>query len=70
MSCAGAIDVFDPLVVATILPMMQLDLVDVFGSAPLRGNPLGVVHGASGLGAESMQEIARWLGRVDEFDQA
>ncbi len=41
---------------------MKLDLVDVFGSAPLRGNPLGVVHGGEGLSAEAMQDLSRWLG--------
>lgn len=41
---------------------MKLDLVDVFGSAPLRGNPLGVVRGGEGLSAEAMQDLSRWLG--------
>ena len=36
-------------------------LVDVFGSGPFSGNPLGVVHDAEGLDNETMQTIARWL---------
>ena len=41
---------------------MKLDLVDVFGSRPLLGNPLGVVHGGCGLSDGAMQELTRWLG--------
>ena len=41
---------------------MQLDLVDVFGSKPFAGNPLGVVRGAEGLGSEQMLELTQWLG--------
>lgn len=41
---------------------MKLDLVDVFGSGPLSGNPLAVVHGAEGLDAEQMLALTRWLG--------
>lgn len=41
---------------------MTLDLVDVFGSAPLRGNPLGVVHGAEGLSETQMLALTQWLG--------
>ena len=41
---------------------MQLDLVDVFGSARLRGNPLGVVRGGDELDAEAMLALTRWLG--------
>lgn len=41
---------------------MQLDLVDVFGSGPLSGNPLAVVHGADGLDAGQMLALTRWLG--------
>ncbi|WP_313437926.1 PhzF family phenazine biosynthesis protein [Novosphingobium sp.] len=41
---------------------MQLDLVDVFGSGPLTGNPLAVVHGADDLDADAMLRITRWLG--------
>lgn len=33
---------------------MKLDLVDVFGSARLRGNPLAVVRGGEGLGDAAM----------------
>ena len=28
---------------------IKLDLVDVFGSGPVKGNPLGMVHGGEGL---------------------
>lgn len=41
---------------------MQIDLVDVFGSGPLSGNPLAVVRGAEGLDAETMLQITRWIG--------
>lgn len=41
---------------------MKLDLVDVFGSGPLSGNPLGVVHGGSGLTGEQMLALTQWLG--------
>jgi PhzF family phenazine biosynthesis protein len=39
----------------------EFQLVDVFGSGPFSGNPLGVVHSAEGLDTETMQTIARWL---------
>ncbi|HTN14795.1 MAG TPA: PhzF family phenazine biosynthesis protein [Sphingomonadaceae bacterium] len=39
-----------------------LDLVDVFGSVPLKGNPLAVVRGAEGLSGEEMLKLTRWLG--------
>lgn len=41
---------------------MKLDLIDVFGAQPLRGNPLAVVHGAKGMSAEAMLALTRWLG--------
>ncbi|MBC7491987.1 MAG: PhzF family phenazine biosynthesis protein [Novosphingobium sp.] len=41
---------------------MLLDLVDVFGSAPMRGNPLGVVRGGEGLSDAQMLALTRWLG--------
>lgn len=41
---------------------MQLDLVDVFGSGPLSGNPLAVVRGGDALDAAAMQALTRWLG--------
>ena len=41
---------------------MKLDLVDVFGSQPMKGNPLAVVHGADGLGDEEMLRLTQWLG--------
>jgi len=34
--------------------------VDVFGSAPLGGNPVAVVHDAEGLDDEQLQVFARW----------
>jgi PhzF family phenazine biosynthesis protein len=34
--------------------------VDVFTAQPLRGNPLAVVHDATGLGEGQMIELARW----------
>lgn len=39
-----------------------LDLVDVFGAAPLRGNPLAVIRRAEGWSAERMLRLTRWLG--------
>jgi PhzF family phenazine biosynthesis protein len=39
----------------------DFELVDVFGSGPFSGNPLGVVHNADGLDTETMQTVARWL---------
>ncbi len=39
-----------------------LDLVDVFGSAPLKGNPLAVVRGADGWSGEQMLRLTQWLG--------
>lgn len=42
--------------------MMQLDLVDVFATGPLTGNPLAVVRGGEDLDAETMLRITRWLG--------
>jgi PhzF family phenazine biosynthesis protein len=41
---------------------MKLDLVDVFGSAAMKGNPLGVVHGADGLSDAQMLQLTQWLG--------
>jgi PhzF family phenazine biosynthesis protein len=35
--------------------------VDVFGSAPYRGNPLAVVLDGGGLSAEEMQRFAHWM---------
>jgi PhzF family phenazine biosynthesis protein len=34
--------------------------IDVFGSTPLRGNPLAVIMEADGLSAADMQSMARW----------
>ena len=39
---------------------MRFRQVDVFGSTPLGGNPVAVVHGADGLSEEQMQRFARW----------
>ena len=41
---------------------MLLDLVDVFGSGAMRGNPLAVVHDAGHLPSEAMLQLTRWLG--------
>lgn len=41
------------------LPMTE---VDVFGSGPLRGNGLAVVHDSEGVGEEDMRRIAGWTG--------
>ena len=41
---------------------MDLALIDVFGSAPLRGNPLAVVTGGEGLDAARMLALTQWLG--------
>ncbi len=41
---------------------MKLDLVDVFGAAPLKGNPLGVVHGAETMSDADMLALTQWLG--------
>jgi PhzF family phenazine biosynthesis protein len=35
--------------------------VDVFTTAPCRGNPVAVVHGAEGLTGEQMQAFAAWM---------
>ncbi len=42
--------------------ILLLDLVDVFGSVPMRGNPLGVVRGGEGLSDAQMLALTRWLG--------
>ena len=41
---------------------MEISLVDVFGSTPLRGNPLAVVTGAESLDAAAMLALTQWLG--------
>lgn len=41
---------------------MKLDLVDVFGSGPLSGNPLAVVRGGEDLDAAAMLRLTQWLG--------
>jgi PhzF family phenazine biosynthesis protein len=40
--------------------MHRLTQVDVFGSGPLTGNPVAVVHGADDLDDERMQLFAQW----------
>jgi PhzF family phenazine biosynthesis protein len=40
---------------------MHLDLVDVFGSRPLAGNALAVVHDAETLTSDQMIMLTRWL---------
>ena len=42
------------------LGMRTFRQVDVFGSTPLGGNPVAVVHGADGLSDAQMQDFARW----------
>lgn len=41
---------------------MQLDLVDVFCSSGMSGNPLGVVRDAQGLDEAQMLALTQWLG--------
>ncbi len=41
---------------------MTIDLVDVFGSGPLSGNPLAVVHGGAALSDAQMLRLTQWLG--------
>ncbi|WP_179504405.1 MULTISPECIES: PhzF family phenazine biosynthesis protein [unclassified Sphingomonas] len=41
---------------------MLLDLVDVFVSGPLSGNPLAVVRWGDALDADAMLALTRWLG--------
>lgn len=41
---------------------MLLDLVDVFGSSSLTGNPLAVVRGGEGLEDAAMLRLTQWLG--------
>jgi len=41
---------------------VQLDLVDVFGATPLKGNPLAVVRGANDWDGAQMLALTQWLG--------
>ena len=41
---------------------MELDLVDVFATRGLTGNPLAVVRGAQGLSEAQMLRLTQWLG--------
>ncbi len=40
--------------------MRPFQQVDVFSTAPLRGNPVAVVHEAEGLTTEQMERFTRW----------
>jgi PhzF family phenazine biosynthesis protein len=40
---------------------MRFSLVDVFGVDDFSGNPVAVVHDATGLSTDQMQRITRWL---------
>ncbi|MGI3170265.1 PhzF family phenazine biosynthesis protein [Pseudooceanicola sp. C21-150M6] len=42
------------------MPDFAFSQLDVFASAPLRGNPLAVVHDATGLDDATMARIANW----------
>ncbi|GAA1984404.1 PhzF family phenazine biosynthesis protein [Isoptericola halotolerans] len=42
------------------MPTLPFRQVDVFGAAPLAGNPVAVVHGADDLADEQMAAFARW----------
>ncbi len=39
----------------------RFQMIDVFGSGPVSGNPLAVVHDSEGLSTDEMQAITRWL---------
>lgn len=39
----------------------RFQMIDVFGSTPLSGNPLAVVLDAEGLSTEEMQRVTRWM---------
>lgn len=39
---------------------LPITYVDVFTDSPYRGNPVAVVHDATGLSTEEMQRFARW----------
>jgi PhzF family phenazine biosynthesis protein len=41
---------------------MELDLIDVFASGALSGNPLAVVRGGDALDGAQMLALTRWLG--------
>ena len=40
---------------------LAVQMVDVFGTGSLSGNPLAVVTGADALTAEEMQRLTRWF---------
>jgi PhzF family phenazine biosynthesis protein len=39
----------------------SIQMIDVFGSGPLSGNPLAVVTGADNLTTDEMQQLTRWF---------
>lgn len=39
----------------------HFQVIDVFSEEPFRGNPLAVVHDASGISDEEMLQLTRWL---------
>ena len=41
---------------------MLMDLIDVFASGPLSGNPLAVVRGGKALDTAAMLRLTQWLG--------
>lgn len=41
---------------------MRIDLLDVFISGPLTGNPLAVVHGGEALSEAQMLRLTQWIG--------
>ena len=48
--------------IAVYVNIMKLDLVDVFATGALSGNPLAVVRGGDGLETAQMLALTRWLG--------
>ncbi len=50
-----------PLPEASPTPGRRCDIVDVFASGPLTGNPLAVVHDADGMTDADMIALTRWL---------
>lgn len=42
------------------MTIRRFSQLDVFTATPLRGNPLAVVHDATGLSDDEMQDFARW----------
>jgi len=46
-------------------PGRRFEMVDVFASEPLRGNPLPVVVDADGLDGDDMMRITRWMNQSE-----